>query len=307
MTCLNLLAETDGTLAMPLKSNVRAALGALGFALLAGCGGGGPAEDGDLVAQTERKEAQGLFDRLAVSWAPERINLDVTRGTTQSIQVTLTTTKALRDARVVFLPDLRNAVTVSPSTIPAIAAGQSATVTVTFAPATNDARKLIAGVVFLIDGNKTASRPLLVHVRLQDRAPFVNSTGGYQFVPPTGWQVVESGAGLTTLIPPGRAPNVENDYLGDIFVEPQPNPNNLSLADFYAQRGLVNLFAASAQQTPMTVNGVEAVRFDGVVGMLPSTVVAFRFTGRIVEIIDYGGHTTDGVLDALVSGFAQVR
>lgn len=70
------------------------------------------------------------------------------------------------NAKVVFVPDLRNAVTVTPDTISALAAGQSATVTLTFAPAATDTRKVIAGIVLLFDKNATTSRPLPVKVSL---------------------------------------------------------------------------------------------------------------------------------------------
>jgi hypothetical protein len=301
----------DGLRSMVKNNKTRVFLVACGItavAVVAACGGGSVSDEAaDPVSEAERAHALGLFDKLPVSWTPERVTLDVTRGTTQSVQVAVTTTKTLRNARVVFLPDLRNAVTVLPATIPTLAAGQSATVTLTFAPTTTDMRRVIAGVVLLYDRNATVSRPLFVQARLQDRAPFVNTAGGYQFVPPTGWQTIESGKGLTTLIPPGKTASVENSYLGDIFVEPRSNPTNLSLSAYYAQVGSVNLYAASASQTPLTVNGIEAVRFDDVVGMLPSTVVALKLTGRIVEVIDYRDHASDGVLDAVVSTFSEVR
>jgi hypothetical protein len=134
--------------------------------ILIACGGGGNDDTSDPVLETERSQALGLFDKLPVSWTPTKLVFNLNPGSRQSIPVTLTTTKALTNARVVFVPDLRNAVTVSPSTIPTLAAGQSATVTLTFAPSATDTRKVIAGVVLLYDRNATVSRPLPVKVSL---------------------------------------------------------------------------------------------------------------------------------------------
>jgi hypothetical protein len=135
-------------------------------AILVACGGGGNDDTSDPVAETERSQALGLFDKLPVSWTPTKLVFNLNPGSRQSIPVTLTTTKALTNARVVFVPDFRNAVTVSPSTIPTLAAGQSATVTLTFAPSATDTRKALAGVVLLYDRNATVSRPLPVKVSL---------------------------------------------------------------------------------------------------------------------------------------------
>ncbi len=162
-------------------------------ALLVACGGGGDTSESgaDPVAETERQQALGLFDKLPVSWAPAKIETVVGLGVQQGIPVTLTTTKALKNARIVFVPDLRNAVTVTPEVIPTLAAGQSATVTLTFAPKVTDVRKVIAGVVLLFDKNATVSRPLPVKVSLVKAAdwPIVTSAqiAGIAVKSPPNW------------------------------------------------------------------------------------------------------------------------
>lgn len=142
-----------------------AACGIMALTVLAACGGTSP-DDADPIADTERQQAQGLFNKLPVSWAPTSLVFTLNPGSTQTVPVTLTTTKALTNARVVFVPDVRNAVTATPETIPSLAAGESATVTLTFAPSATDKRKLIAGIVLLFDRNATVSKPLPVKVSL---------------------------------------------------------------------------------------------------------------------------------------------
>ncbi len=146
-------------------------LGVVGLAaaaLLVACGGSGDTNEvaNDPVLETEHKQALGLFDKLPVSWAPSPLVFTLNPGSVQTVPVTLTTKKALTNSKIVFVPDLRNAVTVTPEVIPTLAAGQSATVTLTFAPKATDTRKLIAGVVLLFDKNATVSQPLPVKVSL---------------------------------------------------------------------------------------------------------------------------------------------
>ncbi|MBS0384660.1 MAG: hypothetical protein JSS00_04850 [Proteobacteria bacterium] len=133
--------------------------------VLVACGGGGSEQDA-VVQEAERAHAQGLLDKLPVSWKPNAITFSANPGFRQDVPVTLTTTKALTNAKIVFVPDLRNAVTVIPDTIPALAAGQSATVTLRFAPAATDTRKVIAGIALLFDKNATTSQPLLVKISI---------------------------------------------------------------------------------------------------------------------------------------------
>lgn len=137
-------------------------------AVLVACGGGGSGETSTdaAVQNVERAQAQGLLDKLPVSWSQSSLTFNLNPGGRQDIAVTLTSTKALTNAKIVFVPDLKNAVTVTPDTIAALPAGQSATVTLTFAPAATDTRKVIAGILLLFDKNATTSKPLLVKVSL---------------------------------------------------------------------------------------------------------------------------------------------
>lgn len=136
-------------------------------ALIAACGGGGTTDDGtDPVAETEQKQALGLFDKLPTSWAPSKLVFDLNPGGKQGVPITLTTTKALTNVRIVFVPDLRNAVIVSPETIASLDAGQRVTVTLSFQPGTAENRKYLAGVVLAFSKDAAISRPLPVKVSL---------------------------------------------------------------------------------------------------------------------------------------------
>lgn len=134
-------------------------------AVLVACGGASQ-EDESWKQDPRVMEAMKFGANLPVSWAPSSLTFSMNPGGKQDVPVTFTTTKALKNARVIFVPDLRNAVTVTPATIPALEAGQSMTVTLSFAPAVTDTRKFLAGVVLLFDQNATVSKPLLAKVSL---------------------------------------------------------------------------------------------------------------------------------------------
>jgi hypothetical protein len=152
-------------LARPFKVGLGALSIVAVLGVLAACGGGSGEEEA-WKDDPQVVQAMKLGDRLPVSWVPEAITFDVNPGARQDVPVTLTSKVALKNARIVFIPDLKNAVTVTPETIPNLDAGQSATIKLTFAPPTSDKRRVIAGVVLLFDKNATVSKPLLVKINL---------------------------------------------------------------------------------------------------------------------------------------------
>lgn len=130
-----------------------------------------------------------------------------------------------------------------------------------------------------------------------------NEEGGYSFLAPESWQIGTSSteADFTILLPPDRVPNPDREYFADIVIDSTPNPVNLNLVEFYEVLEPFNLFENSGAQTFFEVNSLEAVRFNGILGMLPSTVVAVKMDGRIIEITDVNeNHQTDGIFDAIV-------
>jgi hypothetical protein len=239
-------------------------------AILIACGGGGNDDTSDPVAETERSQALGLFDKLPVSWTPTKVVTEVGLGASLRVPVTLTTTKALTNARVVFVPDFRNAVTVSPSTIPSLAAGQSATVTLTFATRANDTRKVIAGVVLLYDKNATVSRPLPVKVTPIESSvwPTVAATDtvGVTVKSPPGW-FVDRSSGPTRLslqnvlqMSPPSAEAFSSEAIIRVARRVNQNPSLLPMADWVTERLLPALPTPATGRSPIVVSGKQGVR-----------------------------------------------
>ena len=108
------------------------------------------------------------------------------------------------------------------------------------------------------------------------------------------------------LLPSDKAPDPEKEYVGDIFIRSHANPGDLDFGEFYA-RQQVDLFKVARAYQVFQVNGLNAVRFDDVGGMLPSTIVAVKVQGRIVEITDFAqNHQEDGIFSAVLSSFSPV-
>ncbi len=154
-------------------------------------------------------------------------------------------------------------------------------------------------------GNELATKKEVYESNL-----FENKAGGYTFAVPAGWSV-EIGAGdpsSTALRPAGKLPNPEQHYYEDILISVVPNPQNLTLAEFYAKTSDVtpiDLFTYSETQTPLVISGgIEAILFHNVLGFFTSTILSVRANNRVIEIADVEqAHQRDGIFDALISSF----
>jgi hypothetical protein len=131
--------------------------------LLAACGGGN-SEDESWHTDPKVLQAMKLAEKALVSWDPSFIAFNVNPGARQNIPVVLTTKVALKNAKIVLVPSLRNAVTVSPEIIPVLGPGESTTVIFTFAPSASDMRKVISGAVLLREKEMAVSKPLIVKI-----------------------------------------------------------------------------------------------------------------------------------------------
>jgi hypothetical protein len=136
---------------------------------------------------------------------------------------------------------------------------------------------------------------------------FTNHDGGYSIMVPPNWTSEAGKNGSTMLRPKDKLPNSSKEYVADIFINVIPNPNHDNLINFY-KRADINLFDVAETHTSLSVNGLDAVLFEHIPGMLMSTIVSINGTGNIFEITDYDeGHQSDGVFDAIVSSFTPVR
>lgn len=232
-------------------------------------------------------------------------------GETKTVNITLTANQNSPSAVVRVAPEIAPYVTASPTTIGQLTAGQSVQVTLAFGVKIDAVPLTATGTLQLrsVDESGNAiAQPLPIDVKIvwlpASGSIVENITGKYTFNAPTGWSTID---GLITtsseiLLPPGKSPNLNNEYVGDIFIDVYPNSGVLDFSDFYQTIRKVNFFSSSAKQTRFTINGLDAIRFDDVGGMIPSTVVALKLSDRYVEITDYNSaHQTDGIFNSIVS------
>ena len=127
-------------------------------AVLVACGGGGGSSD--------RESPQGLGVGSAIAWTPGTLAFSINPGGRQDIPVTFTSSVALTNVSVQVVPELRNIVSVTPTSFASLAAGQNATVTLTFAPSATESLRLVQGTIRLVVGTSTVAKPLSVSLTL---------------------------------------------------------------------------------------------------------------------------------------------
>jgi hypothetical protein len=247
---------------------------------------------------------------------PRRIDQTILAGASTTLTVALVATDAAQDTEVWVSPELRPYVVVVPLSFGPLREGQSVQIQLTINAPLSALPTMATGTVHLrdVDIRKRArtgqliTHPLPVVLRIVPRR-FTNDAGHYAITVPPDWQVEDGVAApsSTILRAPGKTASAETEYVGDIFVSVRQNPSNLTLSNYYRTVSPEDLFAASAGQVLFTIGGFEAIRFVDVGGMLPSTIVAIRLNGRLVEFTDYGNsHQGNGLFHAIVSTFSIV-
>lgn len=139
---------------------------------------------------------------------------------------------------------------------------------------------------------------------------FTNEEGGYSVVVPNGWYANSGVSDLKSayLLPLDKVVDPSQEYVGDIFISVKHNPDGLDLAMYYQSLAEINLLVYSSAQIPLIIGGLNAFRFEGVPGMLPSVIVAVQSGDFIYEIKDFNeSHQADGVFDEIVSSFTMLQ
>jgi hypothetical protein len=128
------------------------------------------------------------------------------------------------------------------------------------------------------------------------------SAAGFQLKYPVGWTSNVINTTQTAFSPTGKSPSQDFEYIGDITIDTLNNPSGEDLDTFYNNTAEVNLFEDSQYQEHLTINGLPAIVFSGVSGMLTSNVMAIKKGLNIIEITDVGrSHQNDGLIDMIAN------
>jgi hypothetical protein len=146
---------------------------------------------------------------------------------------------------------------------------------------------------------------LRVEPPLDQWRTFAHPSFRYEIKYPSNWSFALGEASSVGFSPLDKQPDPSLEFTGDIIVEVFANPRGLTFSEFYQWEAEVDLFQNSMEQMPFRVNGLEAVKFIGVPGMLgPSTIVSVNKGGFVVEINDVNEeHQQNGVFDSMISSF----
>ena len=97
--------------------------------------------------------------------------------------------------------------------------------------------------------------------------------------------------------PTGKQFDPASEYAGDI-VETFLSDSSGTLDDYYNSVASDNLLVNSDSAVHIQVNGLPAIKFTNVFGMIPTNLIAIQKGQTIIEISDVGQqHQTDGLLD----------
>lgn len=150
---------------MHATKRVRPLLGialAVAGLVLAACGGG----DAGIEGRARPLGATTPGDGAAIRWSPSPVAFSINPGGRQDVPATFTSSADLTNVSVQVVPELRNIVTVSPTSFAALTPGQTATVTVTVAPSVSETYRTVEGTIHLLVGTSTVAKPLPVSISL---------------------------------------------------------------------------------------------------------------------------------------------
>lgn len=132
------------------------------LALVAACGGGS-----DQAQSTgERAQPLALATGPTVSFAPASITMSANPGSKQDIPVVITAGSAMSNVTVTVPAALKPVLSVTPTALGALTAGQAVTVSLKVAPGSSEALRTLAGSITVRAGFATTSKSLPVSLTL---------------------------------------------------------------------------------------------------------------------------------------------
>ena len=246
-----------------------------------------------------------------ISWNPTKINETLSPGELKSVNVSFVSSQDLNNVDVVIVPELQPYVEVSPDSFTHVNTGAQYSINLMINAPAAAVSEILDGIIVgslqiknTTKNRRTYARP--IPIILNFWKSFTNQEGEYSILVPPDWQVRTSTAeaDFTILIPPGRLPNPEREYFADLVIDSIQNPANLSFIEFYESPDRPNLFQDAQNYTFLQLNGFEAVLFEGVLGLVPRTIVSVMIEGHVVEIVDINeNHQLDGIFENIVSSF----
>jgi hypothetical protein len=235
-----------------------------------------------------------------ITWSTTSIEVILSPGESKALDVSLTSSLGLKNIAIGTVPQIAGLLSIQPGTVTSLAAGQNQPVHLAFTIPTGTTFGTYTGTIHVLDATQTYPQTVKVVVGVWQT--FDNPSLGFDIKYPPGWNAYAMDESHIGFIPPGKQVDLASEYVGDIVVESFSNPSDFDISTYYHQIGPVDLFANSQSNAPLSLNGLSAVKFIGVFGMIPSDTVAVSKNSQIVEISDVGQlHQIDGLPELMAS------
>lgn len=261
----------------------------------------------------------------AIVWSPDHLELTLGPRESKTVSVTLTANRSLPAVSAQVSFSIARWVTITPSSYPSTPAGTQRTFTLSFAIGPDPDLGTINAALQLVRANGTGSPqegtrsrlklsngdPMETNFELMDFPlpimlniwpSFTDATVGFEVKYPPTFAYREIAPNQIGFFPVHSQPDPSSEYVGDIVLEAIPNTSGADLGTYYHTIAEVDLYANSASATLLQINGVPAVKFTNIAGMVPTDVIAIDKGDVVIELSDVGQlHSSDGILDMMAS------
>jgi len=200
------------------------------------------------------------------------------------------------------VPEIAPFLNVQPNSFESVPAGQPQSVRLAFSIPTDATFGIYDGTIHIRFGSQTLPQTLKIVVRVWQ--VFSSTDLGFSIKYPAGWTPFAPSSDPTKIgfVPAEKELDLFKEYVGDIVAEVFPNPSQLDLDTFYETVATVNLLANSQSFSPLSINGMPAINFINVRGMIPTNVISISKGQLVIEVSDIGQqHDSDGVLHLIAS------
>lgn len=222
-----------------------------------------------------------------ITWPESQIEVILSPGESAIRDLTFTSSLLLTNVVLEAVPDIAGFVSLQPSNVANLAAGQPQPVQLSFSIPAGSILGTYEGTVHLRVGHRTLPQTLKVSVHVWQQVSD-SAIGTTVYIPPSWSFTTDDGA--VRLSSPDMAVLTRNQDAevppAEITIRPLPNESHIPLATFVD--ALDNgWFDTYLKKTSMTVDGHPAIRYSDIGAALPHKTVLATFIeddGRVVVV-----------------------
>ena len=234
-----------------------------------------------------------------ITWSQSHIEVTLSPGESTAKDITFTSGLTLQNIVIEPVPEIAPFLTIEPGAVQAVHAGQSQSVRLVFSVPQGATLGTYDGTVHVRIGTQTLPQTVKVVVNVWTRFAYPADLFTVRFPPGITSEFV-SEANLFVLRLTPEAPEPERPGL---FFSVDPNPEGLSVDQYYSGAPGLNLVGQSENQFSMvTVAGRPAYKFVPFVSLSGDIVVVIPLGGSFLRVTDHGtSFDAAGIFEPILS------